>query len=499
MNGIGNVASARFECSICHEDVHARDQSGDFALVKTSCPTRDVFHLKCITGWLDRQEVKLDERICICSEKALPLIRMNDKRQLEDESLYCETGIFNYCRNGNLPDLKALLDQDETLVNRDYHSVTSGHREHLLAVAIKEKQTDLVGLLIDLGADVNAAGHDGEPPLHIAARLRRTDDFNMLINAGADINKLLLFAIQKDETQLLDYVISTQPDPAKLNSALHDAVSQGQTQCLEPLVKMGANDLDGGLREAAGQGQTQCLKPLINVGAKDLNGALREAARWGETQCLELLLDEGAKDLFGALYLTVLTGNSEALEILTRKGIHVNEKLNNDWTAIHLAALTGDTKIVKELVSTSGINVNEKASGGLTALHVAALAGHTEIVKELVSSGEVNEKADGGLTALHMAALTGHTEIVKELVSTGEINVNEKANGGLTALHMAALKGHTETVKVLVSTRGINVNEKANGGVTALDLAWKYGFPECKKLLEDKGAVYSCKTACVIL
>ena len=540
-----------FKCPICICDGPIRGQPGGRSMVKTSCPASHVFHLGCISKWLDRQAPEsLHRRKCSqCNYPALPLLRMDGLKVRDDESRYCETWVFNACRTGNLADLRMLLREDETLANRTYRSVCTGHLEHPLVIAIKNQHTDLVRLLINYHADVNIVEHDGETPLRIAARLRRTGDLKMLIDAGADINKLLLFAIRMNKTELLEYLISTKPNPAKLNSALHKAVGQGQTQCFKPLVNMGANDLNGALckaaelgrtqclnplinlgandrngalREAAEQGQTQCLKPLINMGANDLDGALREAARSGETQCLELLLNEGAKDLYGALYIAILTGNNEARDILIRKGADINTVLRtpdsedvsmeahisriisryinatdeSGTTPLHIAAARGHATRLQELIETRGVDVNATDSHGETALRLAACCGHTEAVKVLLNNSgtchiQVNAKNGVGTTALHFAAWNGHTKTVKVLVAARRINVNEKNINGWTALHIAARYASPETVKVLVSAIGINVNEKQNDGWTALDLAWKYGFPESKKLLEDKGAVYN--------
>ncbi|MGO0308474.1 hypothetical protein ACTL6P_18070 [Endozoicomonas acroporae] len=159
MNGVGrNEANLFFECSICSRDDGYYGQLGGRSLVKTSCDARHVFHLECITDWLnsEQQSAKaLDQRQCCdCRQPALPLIRIDGMRPLVDESPYCETQIFNYCRTGNLPELRALLRQDENLANRLYYSVTTGHPEHLLAVALKNGHPHVVRLLIDYGADV---------------------------------------------------------------------------------------------------------------------------------------------------------------------------------------------------------------------------------------------------------------------------------------------------------------------------------------------------------
>ena len=107
MDGVrGNGADLFFECAICSGDDGYVGQHGGRSLVKPSCDTREVFHLECITEWLESAQQSartLDQRQCICRQPALPLIRMDGKKLLDDESPYCETQIFNYCRTGNLP------------------------------------------------------------------------------------------------------------------------------------------------------------------------------------------------------------------------------------------------------------------------------------------------------------------------------------------------------------------------------------------------------------
>ncbi|WBA80348.1 ankyrin repeat domain-containing protein [Endozoicomonas sp. GU-1] len=322
----GNTTDFSFNCSNCiGDDRHIRGQYGGYLLVKASCPESHVFHLECITQWLDSdlQKVKrLDERQCSqCMQPALPLVPLDGSQVPGDESPYCESPMLNACRTGNLETLKILLAEDETLANRTYRSALTGHPEHPIAVAINYGHTDCVRVLVDCHADVNAVGLDGETPLqNTTTRQRQTIDLQMLLTgAGVNIDNVLHTAVREGNAELLEYLNSTQPSQRALDNALNEAAGQGQTQCLEPLINMGANDLNGALSEAAEQGKTQCLTTLINMGANDLDGALREASRWGKTQCLELLISKGAKDLYAALYIAVLTKNVEIQCILMRK------------------------------------------------------------------------------------------------------------------------------------------------------------------------------------
>ncbi|WP_257296893.1 ankyrin repeat domain-containing protein [Endozoicomonas sp. YOMI1] len=390
MNGVGrNEANLFFECSICSGDDGYYGQLGGRSLVKTSCDARDVFHLECITDWLNSEQqsaMALDQRQCACRQPALPLIRMDGRRPLVDKSPYCETQIFYYCRTGNLPELRALLRQDKTLANRTYHSVTTGHPEHLLAVALKNGHTNVVGLLIGFGADVNAVEHNGETPLQIAARMRRTEDFNMLVRAGADINNVLRTAVQGGDAPLLQYLSSTESGQLALNNALREAAERGQTQRLEILITAGANNLNDALRVATERGQTQCLRSLINLGANDLDGALNIAVLSGYTEGRRVLEQHGA-NIFTALNTAASESSLEIFKRLYER--HFNETNEEGQTPLHIIAAKGHSGCLERMLEISREKVNARNNSGETALHLAACNGHGECLRKLIEKGRI--------------------------------------------------------------------------------------------------------------
>jgi len=93
--------------------------------------------------------------------------------------------------------------------------------------------------------------------------------------------------------------------------------------------------------------------------------------------------------------------------------------------------------------------VNEKDENGFTALPLAAVRGNKDICQLLIlNAANVNEKNHFGSTPLHLAAANGQKDTCQLLIQNGA-NVNEKDEDGKTPLHWAIEKGHKETAKLL--------------------------------------------------
>ena len=171
----------------------------------------------------------------------------------------------------------------------------------------------------------------------------------------------------------------------------------------------------------------------------------------------------------------------------------VNEKNNDGYTALMLAASNGHKDIVSKLLAQEGIDVNAKDDHHNTALIFATQKGHTEIVYALLAKGaDVNAKDDHRNTALIFAAEKGHTDIVHALLEKGA-DVNAKNALDQTALMYAAEQGNTDISLLLLADKDIKVNAKDNTGQTALMFAASNGHTEVVKLLLDKGALINIK------
>ncbi len=155
-------------------------------------------------------------------------------------------------------------------------------------------------------------------------------------------------------------------------------------------------------------------------------------------------------------------GDIETVRQLLRDGADVNASQGDGMTALHWAALRGDTELGTLLIY-AGSNVDSGTRiGHYTPLHIASRAGHVGIVKVLLEARSDPNAAttNSGATPLHLAATAGRPDVVAALWEAGaELDAREAA-WGQTPLIFAAANGRTDAIKVLLAAG-------ANPGVSA--------------------------------
>jgi ankyrin repeat protein len=137
-----------------------------------------------------------------------------------------------------------------------------------------------------------------------------------------------------------------------------------------------------------------------------------------------------------------------------------------------------------------GIDVNWKDKEGYTALMWASGKGQVGIVKWLLSRGvliDIQNKCGGtasGVTALMWSSQEGHVEVVKLLLDRGALPDLQEPNHGSTALIMASSWGRASCVRLLLE-KGADMSLKDKNGMTAKDIAKINGHIDIIQLLDE--------------
>jgi hypothetical protein len=138
---------------------------------------------------------------------------------------------------------------------------------------------------------------------------------------------------------------------------------------------------------------------------------------------------------------------------------------------LHDCAETGDLERIKQLVL-RGANIEETDHEGMTALSLASLNGNYKVVVYLVEHGaHVTHTDDYGMTALHSASINGNLLTMKYILKH-DARMTERSDDGKTSLLYAAANGRLEVVQYLLSSEGgASITESDDEGYTALLMA----------------------------
>jgi len=243
----------------------------------------------------------------------------------------------------------------------------SENGETFLHLAVSEGHWDIVALLVKKGANVKTKETIfGYTPLHYTAKYSnpQTKDeiITLLIENGADVN-----AKAKNGETPMDL----------LNDALDlPGFESLRTNTKNLLRKHGAKmgeELNGGepVAEAANP------EPPT---AKATDISIHDAAALGNIEAVKQHLaagtDVNAKDQNGRipLQLAAMKGHKEVAELLIAEGADVNAKSNGGSTPLHYAAHNSHKEIV-ELLIANGADVNAKDAQGYTPLGLAYVPG----------------------------------------------------------------------------------------------------------------------------
>lgn len=364
--------------------------------------------------------------------------------------------------------VKLLLIAKANVEAKDSSGLTPLH----YALSKQLVSEDIVGLLLEFGADANeATSNEGLTPIHIAVHNKvNLGVVKLLLAHGADVklrdnngeSLLHKVILGGDDFELVKLILAHGADVNALNgnklSVLHCAAAQSSVEIVKLLLNKGANVGAEGPHE---------ITPLYS--------ALIRGEMFGREIDLEivaLLLRNGA-DVYKC-WETVLRlaeqGNRRILQLLLDHGVvDVNYQSESDGnkTLLQMACKCGHSELVKFLWL-RGAKVNVSNNKGLTGLLYAIASGQSEIVKLLLDCGSfVNDELKTGFVPLlcSLATPAGRSkEIVQHLVDYGAVVNAEFLNTNLVAI--ALVENLREIAEIFVKELAIvkfsnaQVNEK---------------------------------------
>ncbi|XP_076279889.1 uncharacterized protein LOC143208872 [Lasioglossum baleicum] len=426
-----------------------------------------------------REKTPILNAILMRDTKMVELLLTNGADIKEDPELVCTA-----VRCGNLEIVEDLLKN-----GADINAVGDIYfRFSLLHYAVREKQVQMVELLINYGANVNVKNSLGETPIVNAIENRDKKMIELLLTNGADIKedpKVLRAAVENGNLKIVEDILTDCADVNMLligcsefdtwAPPLHKAVKRKQVQMVELLINYGAN-----VNVKNSLGET----PIVN------------AIENRDKKMIELLLTNGAdiKEDPKVLRVAVENGNLKIVEDILTDCADVNMLLIgcsefDAWAPpLHRAVKRKQVQMV-ELLINYGANVNVKNSQGETPIFDAIRSRDKQMIKLLLSNG-ADIKEDPKV--LRAAVENGNLKIVEDILTDGaDVNMLLIANSSIGRrflfLHKAVMQKQVKMAKLLIKY-GANVNAKDSEGATPIFYAINKRDTEMIELLLINGA-----------
>ncbi|XP_076680771.1 uncharacterized protein LOC143375485 [Andrena cerasifolii] len=311
-----------------------------------------------------------------------------------------------------------------------------------LHVAIRKKQEEIAKPLISYGADLNSRDKAGNTPIFYAAKNGDLEMVRLLLTNKANVKdspQVLNTAVQQNRRDIVEVLLQHGAD---VNASTKYGVTALHYTVLNKNGTLSRSFPDND--DTKGEIARLLLSRGANVNAQTQNGimTLHAATRKGFVRVVDALLEYDA-DVNCAyenekmpLYYSAEKGQKVITKMLLDKGANVNAKQEDGRTALHIAIQRGHKRVVQLLLK-YGSRVDSVTKNRATPLHSAARNGYVDIVKVLLKLGaDIDFKDNCGETALHVASHAGKVEVVTILLDHGsDITITNR--NSRTALGMA--------------------------------------------------------------
>lgn len=389
---------------------------------------------------------------------------------------------INACKNGNLSRAENLLDEGANIEARD-----GSDRQTALVFAANEGHIDIVRMLIDRRANINAQDDKGWTALSEASYQGRYDVVDFLLGKGATTllstswidsqryGNALFWCVQsyfneyKDKVAIVELLLKNNAEPEGKNDDNLDTLGIAKQRNYKEIVdllekykkeriaKFNEYALLEAIRNHDISNAEKYLKQKVNPNSLLPNGEslLNYAVSAQNYAMVKLLLEYGANpntqnELGTTAFMTAVKyGNQPIVNLLLSYGVNQNQTDNQGRTALFYAVENNDISILSALLS-SGINKNTTDIYGMTAFLYSCTLGNISVSKYLMKNGcsvSISDMYD--TTALHIAVQKESLQLVRLLLSDGDIDIYAVDASGNDVFYYAEKSNNSQIKELL--------------------------------------------------
>ncbi|MDR3301361.1 MAG: ankyrin repeat domain-containing protein [Spirochaetaceae bacterium] len=426
--------------------------------------------------------------------------------------------IFAATNTGITPFQRALQKADnavlqEIITESAVRQNDSGGNTPLIAAVKLAANPDIIRLILDKNALVNARNQEGDTALHIAIKQNNAATGEMLLARNADIFLqnakgesplyLAFFSPGGPREWLLTGPVFTLSD-AQGNTILHQATQWQLDRIIPIIVRRGAKvEAQNALGEtplfmAVRINSAPTIRSLLSAGAslnaRDSlgNTVLHVAVRWEAQSAAEALIgakiDIDAYNLYGntALHDAVKLGRSTMENLLVQRGAGLEMRDVDGNTPLMTAVVMGNFRSADHLAR-SGADINTRNNNGETPLLLAVENERSDLVALLLDRGAQIHARDADGKSPFIAALQTSQRMVLSLLGKGREQTDD---AGRSPLSIALVEKRPESeIEAITSWAGQRQLSIVDGrGWIPLRYAVDMENWEAAKFLSDQGS-----------